>query len=128
MSKKQNFFNQSGPRSLVIFVAVVVGVFFILTKMQDYTRDDNEISYTQFVQNIEQNKVAQVSVRGQRVAGITTDKKRFEVTVPNTTESLVELMRKHGVSISVVDVAAEQSGTWAFTLFTILGFVLLLVR
>jgi len=69
----------------------------------------NELSYSQFVQLIEKKEIQSVTIEDSVITGdLGQETKKFRTIVPPNDDSLIPLMRKHGVEISVKK-AAEQS-------------------
>jgi cell division protease FtsH len=113
--KKKNKFGSGGPRNIIIAVLIMLGSITLITKLVNDTRDKAELKYSQFMDMVENNTVKSVNVEGQLVSGITTDDKRFEVTVPGG-PALLETLRAHGVEIALAS-AAVQTNIWHILLF-----------
>jgi cell division protease FtsH len=83
---------------------------------------EREINYSEFMSQVDQNNVSEVTVLGTDVHGkFKNDKAPFHVIVPPNYSEMYKPMRDHGVNITVKD-AAGGSYTW---LINLLPFVLL---
>ena len=83
---------------------------------------EREINYSEFMSQVDQNNVSEVTVSGSDVHGkFKSDKATFHVLVPPNYSEMYKPMRDHGVNITVKD-AAGGSYTW---LINLLPFVLL---
>ena len=83
---------------------------------------EREINYSEFMSQVDQNNVSEVTVVGNDVRGkFKNDKSAFHVVVPPNYSEMYKPMRDHGVNITVKD-ANGGSYTW---LINLLPFVLL---
>jgi len=83
---------------------------------------EREINYSEFMSQVDQNNVSEVTVLGTDVHGkFKSDKATFHVIVPPNYSEMYKPMRDHGVNITVKD-AAGGSYTW---LINLLPFALL---
>jgi cell division protease FtsH len=83
---------------------------------------EREINYSEFMSQVDQNNVSEVTVSGSDVHGkFKSDKVSFHVLVPPNYSEMYKPMRDHGVNITVKD-ATGGSYTW---LINLLPFVLL---
>ena len=83
---------------------------------------EREINYSEFMSQVDQNNVSEVTVIGNDVRGkFKNDKSAFHVVVPPNYSEMYKPMRDHGVNITVKD-ANGGSYTW---LINLLPFVLL---
>lgn len=110
--KKQNGFRpgSGGPFNLFIFVVVLVGAIFMLTRVADTVKDRGEVPYSEYLNLVTQNKVKKVDIMGCAVVGQLTDDKRFETTIPENNPEQWELLRKHNVETSIVN--GSSLGFW----------------
>jgi cell division protease FtsH len=82
------------------------------------------ISYSQFLDDLDQNKVSSVTMVGQEMRGLLTDHSIFKTYAPNDPD-LIKMLRQKGVAISA---KAPAEGTSSFTpILTALLPVLLLI-
>ena len=119
MKKKKNTFGSGGPRNILIVIVVMLVSLVVLTKLVDDTRTKDEFKYSQFMNMVEKKQIKQVNVDGSLVTGTTQDNKRFEVVAP-TDHSMLEVLRKYGVEITLASTAG-QTNIWHILL--LLSFV-----
>ncbi len=97
-----------GPKHLVFVVLFFVISIALLTKLTDYTRHVKNISYSTYLDAIENNEVKSVHINGQDVYGILKDGTRFEAVIADNPKNL-DLLREHSVEFSVAPLAAQFS-------------------
>jgi len=115
-------FNSFGPKGLLIGIIVVVGLFAILTQLNDVAKDIGTISYKEFLDKVRQDQVKTVHKSGQFVHGITKDNQKFETIVAERAGDF-DLLEQHGVDFSV-STPPMSAGAWH--LFMIIGILMLL--
>jgi len=119
---KQKSPMQGGPRNLVIAVIVVVGCLFVLTKLTDYTRQIQSISYSSFLKRVDQGDVKSVHITGQHVEGLFRNGERFEAVIAQN-PSLWDSLQQHNVEFSV----DTPSNVWYLSFIGTLFLMLLLI-
>jgi cell division protease FtsH len=106
-------------------VIVLAGVLlWQVVKGAGTTAKEREINYSEFMSQVDQNNVNEVTVVGSDVHGkLKADKTStaFHVTVPPNYSEMYKPMRDHGVNITVKD---SQGGSYTW-LINLLPFVLL---
>ncbi len=110
MRKKKRGFFGGGPKNALIACLVILGCLFALNYLTDLSRNIQSITYSTFLDKVEQDQVKTVYVSGQEIRGLLKDRTKFEVIVPNTPKNW-DLLREHGVEISVAD-PSSQSNIW----------------
>lgn len=109
------------PRNIknaLVALIIIAGVLLILHKLTELGRNVQVISYSTFLEKIEQNLVKKVYVAGQDVEGIFTDGSRFETVVGNNANDW-DSLREHGVEFIVAS-PTNQLGMWYLFLFSCL--------
>jgi cell division protease FtsH len=97
---------------------MVAGILLILHKLTELGRNIQIISYSTFLEKVNQNLIKKVYVSGQDVEGFFTDGNRFETVIGNNANDW-ELLRLHGVEFSVIS-PSNQLGIWYLFLFSCL--------
>jgi len=115
-------FNSFGPKGLLIGIIVVVGLFAILTQLNDVAKDIGTISYKEFLDKVRSDQIKKVHMAGQFVQGITKDNQKFETVVAERPGD-IDLLEQHGVDFSVAT-APISSGAWH--VFMIIGILMFL--
>jgi len=81
-----------------------------------------EINFSQFLTDVDQGKVAEVTITGAEVTGKYENKTQFHTTVPTNYPDMYKTLRDHNVSMIVKDV---QSGSWPTWLLNLAPLILL---
>lgn len=102
----------------LIAIILILGIFLVLHKLTELGRNIQVISYSTFLEKVDQNLVKKVYVSGQDVEGILTDGSRFETVIGNNANDW-ERLRMHGVEFSVIS-PSNQLGIWYLFLFSCL--------
>ncbi len=106
-----------GPFKIIMFAVAIVIVFAYFSRnVVDAIRNCEVIAYSEFLSQVEQNKVKQIVVNGTVIKGETVDQKRFETVTPVGDQGQWDLLRKHKISVVVVD---QSSGFSLSQLFLI---------
>src|SRR6202045_4113517 len=85
---------------------------------------DHAVSLTQFLNDADQGKISDVVVNNSEVTGqYRDDKNQFHTTVPATYPDMLNILRSHGVNVTIKD---QNSNFWVPTLISIGPFPLLL--
>ena len=79
---------------------------------------EQEINFTQFMSDVDQGKVREVTVDGMQVRGKHTDNSAFHTTVPSNYPDMIKTLREKGVNITFRDASngswpLQLLGTWA---------------
>jgi cell division protease FtsH len=114
----------STVKTVVFWLVIVISGILLwqVVKGANSGAKEREINYSEFMSQVDQNNVGEVTVLGSDVRGkFKSDKASFHVVVPPNYSEMYKPMRDHGVNITVKD-AAGGSYTW---LINLLPFVLL---
>lgn len=104
--KNSNF--SSHARTILIALVFIVGGILILSRLTDYTRNIQSISYSDFLKKVESKEVQAVHVSGTDVYGILQDGTKFETVVADIPGNW-ELLRKNNVEFSVAGQSSQIS-------------------
>lgn len=102
----------------LVGLIIIAGIILVLSKLTELGRNIQVISYSTFLEKVDQNLVKKVYVAGQDVEGILVDGSRFETVIGNNANDW-ERLRMHGVEFSVVS-PSNQQGIWYLFLFSCL--------
>jgi cell division protease FtsH len=114
----------STVKTIVFWLVIVLAgvLLWQVVKGANSGAKEREINYSEFMSQVDQNNVSEVTVLGSDVRGkFKNDKTAFHVVVPPNYSEMYKPMRDHGVNITVKD-ANGGSYTW---LINLLPFVLL---
>jgi len=81
-----------------VIVLLVVGLFQLFQNPKK-TVTSNTISFSNFLENVEDGRVVQVEIRGDNIEGVLSDGTAFKTYAPND-PNLVEKLTEKGVSIT----------------------------
>ncbi len=102
----------------LVALIMIAGILLVLNKLTELGRNVQIISYSTFLEKVDQNLVKKVYVSGQDVEGVFTDGNRFETVIGNNANDW-ERLRMHGVEFSVLS-PSNQLGIWYLFLFSCL--------
>lgn len=102
----------------LVALIIIAGILLVLNKLTELGRNVQVISYSAFLEKVDQNLVKKVYVSGQDVEGIFADGGRFETVIGNNANDW-ERLRMHGVEFSVIS-PSNQQGIWYLFLFSCL--------
>lgn len=90
---------------LWIFLAIAFIMVWNLIKSSSTTK---EINFSQFLTEVEANKIVEVTITENIIKGKSIDGTAFKTVIPNNYDSLIDILREHKVAISV-----KQTKSWA---------------
>ena len=123
--KNKKAFLGGTPRTFLVGLLVLVGSLFALHMLTDRSRNIKTLTYSAFLNQVEQDQVKRVHVVGQEVYGFLKDGTRFETTIANKGKDW-ETLRTHNVEFSV-DSPNQQFNLWyllPFLSFLITGWAI----
>jgi cell division protease FtsH len=103
--------------ALVAFI-ILAGILLILHKLTELGRNVQVLSYSSFLEKVDQDLVKKVYVSGQDVEGVLTDGTRFETVIGHNANDW-DRLRIHGVEFSIIS-PSNQLGVWYLFLFSCL--------
>ncbi len=110
----------------VLFWAVIIVSAFLLwqvVRTGSNTQKDAEINFSQFMSDVDQGIVREVTVIGVEVRGKRkSDNSAFHTTIPANYPDMYKTLRDKGVSINVKDIS---NGTWPSWILNLAPLVLL---
>lgn len=109
---------KNGPRQLIVIALICAFGLAALTRLTDFTRSTQALSYAQFMKQVEADQVKSVYLSGQEGYGVLKESGRFEVTLPAEDPKLLEILRQHNVDISIAPQGA-QFNPWYLILFAL---------
>lgn len=121
MKKRNNFFFEGGSRNIIIGTLIFLCTLFVLHHLTDYSRHIQTISYSTFLDKVEQDQVKRIHVAGQEVYGSLKDSTRFETVIAEN-DSLWEQLRAHHVEFSIAN-PSNQFSYWYLLPFLSLIFM-----
>jgi len=114
---------KGGPKNFIIATIIVISVFWIITKMTDFTRKVKNIKYSTFLKKIEKGEIKRVYVKGQDVNGEFKDGSKFETVVAYNPKNW-DILKENNVEFEI-ESPASNINFW--TLLPLLSLVLTLL-
>jgi len=90
-------------RNLALWIVVALLLVFLFNLFQGTAQHANaqNITYTKFVEEMNQNQVKAVTMQGDAIKGELANGQTFTTMAPNNDSTLVPMMKLHNVNISV---------------------------
>ncbi|MBA3954206.1 ATP-dependent metallopeptidase FtsH/Yme1/Tma family protein [Candidatus Dependentiae bacterium] len=133
--KKMNIKNlKNGPGNLVVITLVGLGVLMLLAQFIENTHFNKKLSYSEFVKKVELDQISSLTVTGNEVQGIVTEKSptgkeirtHFATVVPHNAKLWNSLLKDHKVDVTGAYPSADF-GIWNILLLAMLGSTIMLV-
>jgi cell division protease FtsH len=114
----------STVKTVVFWLVIVVSAFLLWTvvKQGSSGQKDKEVNFSQFMLDVDQGKVAEVTIIGMEMRGKETDNSLFHTTVPANYPDMIKTLRDKGVTITIKDIS---NGSWPSWLLNLAPLVLL---
>jgi len=103
----------------VIFWGVIVVSAYLLWQVvrnDSPASQSHEISYTQFLSEVSDGKVAQVRISGSSATGYYKSGGSFTVVLPANQAPVMEVLRQHEVEVWFKDVSQQSWASWLLNL------------
>ncbi len=105
-----------------IIAGIIIIILWSLLQTPGTARE--EVPFSQFLNSVESNNVAEVTITGNQIEGKYTEGTPFETVAPSSYDDLVSILRKHNVNITVKDDTRNPWYSYLFTWFPILLLIL----
>ncbi|MBI5085613.1 MAG: ATP-dependent metallopeptidase FtsH/Yme1/Tma family protein [Acidobacteria bacterium] len=114
----------SNVKTAIFWVVLVCVAILLWTVVKtNGARTVQDLSFTDFLKQVEAGHVKEVSISGTEVRGQMEDKQELRTTIPATYDKVYDLLREKNV---VVRIKEANSSTWITVLINAVPFVLLL--
>ncbi|NNC73504.1 MAG: ATP-dependent metallopeptidase FtsH/Yme1/Tma family protein [Sphingomonadaceae bacterium] len=119
---------ENGPnpwvKSLLIWAGILFALVLFVTMFGNSSEAaDETLSYSEFLDRVEESQVAQVEINQGFIDGTLTDQSTFRTDLPPGVAIPVEAMRENNVSIQ--GRPEERAGIWTYILVNLLPFILI---
>lgn len=101
---------QANWKNIFIYLLIILAAVAILAPLFQGGQSAKEIAFSSFLDLIDQSKIKEVTIAGDKVTGILSDKTRFNTRAINY-PNLVPLLREKGVEIKV-EAPVESNWLW----------------
>lgn len=85
-------------KNLALWLVISLMMILLFNLFNQSRVQDSEISYTEFMAQVEEGKIVGVVIQGQEISGTQMDGVRFKTFAPEDAE-LIKILRSHGVTI-----------------------------
>jgi len=115
----------SNVKTAIFWVVLIMVVVLLWTVVRTgQKRDDRQLTFTQFVNDVKAKKVQSVTINGMEVHGAyKEDNARLHVLIPSNYPQIYDLLADNGVATELKE---SNSGNWLSLLINAIPFVLLL--
>jgi cell division protease FtsH len=105
---------------------IIAGIIIIVlwSFLQTPGAAKEEITFSQFLNDVEADNVAEVTITGNQIEGTYAEGTPFETVAPGSYDDLVGILREHNVNITVEDDTKNPWYSYLFTWFPILLLIL----
>jgi len=114
--KAKSSIKSGGPKNIIIGVIFFVLSLALLTKLTDYTNKVASISYSKFLEKVEQGAVKSVNISGSEAYGELKNGTRFETVIAADNPKNWDLLKAHGVEFAIANPSSRIS-FWNILLF-----------
>jgi len=115
----------STVKTVVFWLVIVLSAFLLwqVVKQSGSAQKDKEINFSEFLSDVEQGNVKEVTITGQEVQGkFQNDSSTFHLTAPANYPDMIKMLREKGVVMKYRDI---NSGSWPSWLLNLAPLVLL---
>ena len=111
----------STVKTVVFWLVIVLSAFLLwqVMKVGSVGQKDKEVNFSQFLTDVDQGNVKEVTITGQEVRGkYRNDNSAFHTTAPANYPDMIKMLRDKGVSMNIRDITSgswplQLLGTWA---------------
>jgi len=120
MPRKRN----KSYKNALFWISAGVIIILLWTMLQSPALIKTEVNFSQFMTDVEGNKVEEVTISGNQIKGKYRDGETFKTISPTQYDDLVKILREHQVSIIVKDMNRSPWFSYIFTWFPIILLIL----
>ncbi len=122
MDKKRK--KPNSYKNLIFWILTGIVIIVLWSLLQSPGAAKNEVSFSQFLNDVENERVEEVTITGNQITGKYLDQTEFKTVSPNQFDGLVPILREHNVNINVKDDTKNPWYSYLFTWFPIILIVL----
>jgi cell division protease FtsH len=111
-------------KNIIFWIAAGVIIVMLWSLLQSPSLVKREVNFSQFMNDVEANRIEEVTITGSQVKGKYRDGETFKTVVPSQYDDLVKVLREHQVAITVKDANRSPWFSYLTWLFPILLLVL----
>jgi len=110
-------------RNILFWIAAGIIIILLWSLLQSPTAAKKEVDFSQFLMDVEEDLVEEVTIAGSQIKGKYRDGTTFKTVAPPQFDDLVKILREHKVIFKVRD---TSRGPWFSYLFTWFPIILLI--
>ncbi len=122
MPKKKN----KSYRNAFFWITAGIVIILLYSLLQNPNLTKKEVNFSEFMIDVEANKVEEVTISGSQLRGKYSDATTFKTVTPQY-DDLIKILREHKVNIDVKDTSRGTWYSYLFTWFPILLFIVFYV-
>lgn len=122
MDKKRK--KPTSYKNLIFWIVTGIVIIILWSLLQTPGVEKNEVSFSQFLNDVENEKVAEVTITGNQIKGRYLDQTEFKSVAPDQFDGLVPILRENNVNINVKDDSKNPWYSYLFTWFPIILIIL----
>ncbi len=111
-------------KNILFWISTGVIIILLWSLLQSPSLVKREVNFSQFLTDVEDNRVEEVTITGNQIRGKYRDGETFRTIAPNQFDDLVKILREHQVSITVKDTSRSPWFSYLFTWFPIVLLIL----
>ena len=111
-------------KNIVFWVAAGAIIILLWSLLQTPSMVKPDVAFSQFLTDVEEKKVEEVTINGTQVRGIFQDGTAFKTVLPPQFNDLVKVLRENKVKIEVKDANKSPWFSYLFTGFPIILLIL----
>ncbi len=100
-------------RSILIWFLIGVLMIFAFNMIGSRQAVDDRISYTEFVEMVNEGKVEEATIKGEEITAITKDGKKVQTVIPEGYSKIYDILQENSVKIHVIP---AEKASWLTTL------------
>jgi cell division protease FtsH len=107
-------------RNLLFWIAAGILIIVLWSFLQSPSAAKKDVTFSQFMSEVEANKVEEVTIQDNQLRGKFTDGQTFKTVLPSGYADLIKILRENNVNIVVKDTSRSPILTILVTWFPIL--------
>ncbi len=111
-------------KNLLFWIATGILIIILWSVVQSQGKNEKEINFSQFIDDVENAEIGEVTITGNQVKGKYNNGTKFKTISPTQFDDLVKILREHNVSITVKDTSRSPWFSYLFTWFPIILIIL----
>jgi cell division protease FtsH len=121
MPRKKN----RNMKNVLFWIFAGVIIITVMSLLQSPNLAKREVNFSQFMSDVEANRVEEVTITGSQIKGKYRDTgETFKSVAPSQYDDFVKILREHQVAITVRDVNRNSWFSYLFTWFPIILLIL----